>query len=93
MNRKKFERYSRMVSTSEIADPANDYNLNIPRYIDNSEPEDLHDLDAHINGGIPDTLILMLLNLIGKYFLRFAKNFSKQTADRAIVIHKWKRNT
>ena len=49
------ERYSRMVPVSEIADPANAYNLNIPRYIDNSEPEDLHDLDAHLNGGIPDT--------------------------------------
>ncbi len=48
-------RYSRMVPISEIADPANDYNLNIPRYIDTSEPEDLHDLDAHLNGGIPDT--------------------------------------
>jgi len=47
--------YSRMVPTSEIADPANDYNLNIPRYIDSSEPEDLHDLNAHLNGGIPDT--------------------------------------
>ena len=48
-------RYSRMVPISEIADPANDYNLNIPRYIDASEPEDLHDLGAHLNGGIPDT--------------------------------------
>ncbi len=47
-------RYSRMVPVSEVADPANDYNLNIPRYIDASEPEDLHDLDAHLNGGIPD---------------------------------------
>jgi type I restriction enzyme M protein len=47
-------RYSRMVSVSEIASPANDYNLNLPRYIDSSEPEDLHDLDAHLNGGIPD---------------------------------------
>ena len=47
--------YSRTVPTSEIADTANDYNLNIPRYIDNSEPEDLHDLDAHLNGGIPNT--------------------------------------
>ena len=52
---KEIERYSRMVPTSEIADPANDYNLNIPRYIDNSDPEDLHDLNAHLNGGIPDT--------------------------------------
>ena len=51
----KLPRYSRMVPISEIADPANAYNLNIPRYIDNSEPEDLHDLDAHLNGGIPDT--------------------------------------
>ena len=48
------DRYSRLVPTSEIADSANNYNLNIPRYIDNSEPEDLHDLDAHLNGGIPD---------------------------------------
>jgi type I restriction enzyme M protein len=47
-------RYSRMVPISEIASPANDCNLNIPRYIDNSEPEDLHDIDAHLNGGIPD---------------------------------------
>jgi type I restriction enzyme M protein len=47
-------RYSRMVSVSEIGNPANDYNLNIPRYIDSSEPEDLHDLDAHLNGGIPN---------------------------------------
>jgi type I restriction enzyme M protein len=46
-------RYSRMVPVSEIASGANDYNLNIPRYIDSSEPEDLHDLDAHLNGGIP----------------------------------------
>ena len=48
-------RYSRMVPLSEIADSANAYNLNIPRYIDASEPEDLHDLGAHLNGGIPDT--------------------------------------
>jgi type I restriction enzyme M protein len=45
-------RYSRMVSLKEIL--RNDYNLNIPRYIDSSEPEDLHDLNAHLNGGIPN---------------------------------------
>ena len=47
-------RYSRMVPVAEIAGPANDYNLNIPRYVDAAEPEDLHDLDAHLRGGIPD---------------------------------------
>jgi type I restriction enzyme M protein len=46
--------YSRMVLLSEIADPKNDYNLNIPRYIDSSEPEDIQDLHAHLHGGIPD---------------------------------------
>lgn len=48
------DRYSRMVPMSEITDPTNDYNLNIPRYIDSSEPEDLQDLSAHLHGGIPD---------------------------------------
>jgi type I restriction enzyme M protein len=48
------DRYSRMVPMSEIGDPKNDYNLNIPRYIDSSEPEDLQDLHAHLHGGIPD---------------------------------------
>jgi len=46
--------YSRMVPVAEIAGPVNDYNLNIPRYIDAREPEDLQDLDAHLNGGIPN---------------------------------------
>ncbi|MFS3860878.1 type I restriction-modification system subunit M [Proteus mirabilis] len=45
-------RFSRMVPLSEIV--ANDYNLNIPRYIDSSESEDLHDLSAHLQGGIPN---------------------------------------
>ena len=48
------DRYSRMVPMSEIAGPKNDYNLNIPRYIDSSEPEDLQDLSAHLHGGIPN---------------------------------------
>jgi type I restriction enzyme M protein len=45
-------KYARMVSVAEIA--ANDYNLNIPRYIDSTEAEDLHDIEAHLLGGIPN---------------------------------------
>ncbi len=45
-------RYSRRVPLAEIA--ANDFNLNIPRYIDSSSPEDLHDLAGHLQGGIPN---------------------------------------
>jgi type I restriction enzyme M protein len=44
--------FSRVVPLAEIV--SNDYNLNIPRYIDSSEPEDLHDLSAHLQGGIPN---------------------------------------
>ena len=47
-------KYSRMVPLSEISDPKNDFNLNLPRYIDSTEPEDLQDIDGHLRGGIPD---------------------------------------
>jgi type I restriction enzyme M protein len=47
-------RYSRFVPLTEISDPKNDYNLNIPRYVDSSEPEDIQDLHAHLKGGIPN---------------------------------------
>lgn len=47
------DKFSRMVAFEEIADPKNDYNLNIPRYIDATEKEDIQDIDAHLNGGIP----------------------------------------
>jgi type I restriction enzyme M protein len=47
-------KYSRMVPLAEISDPKNDYNLNLPRYIDSTEPEDVQDIEAHLRGGIPD---------------------------------------
>ena len=60
-------RYARLVPVAEIAGPANDYNLNLPRYIDSSEPEDLHDLDAHLRGGIPNRDI----DSLGEYWTVF----------------------
>lgn len=45
--------YSRMVSVAEIMSSENGGNLNLPRYIDSSEPEDLQDIEAHLKGGIP----------------------------------------
>ena len=47
-------KFSKMVSISEISDTKNDYNLNIPRYIDSQESEDLQDIDAHLKGDIPN---------------------------------------
>ena len=44
-------KYARLVPLAEIE--ANDFNLNLPRYIDSTEPEDLQDIDGHLRGGIP----------------------------------------
>lgn len=56
------EKYSRMVPMSEIADAKNDYNLNIPRYIDTQEAEDIQDIAAHLQGGIPERDVAALDN-------------------------------
>jgi type I restriction enzyme M protein len=52
--------YSRMVPVSEVAE--NDYNLNIPRYIDNQETQDIQDILAHLLGGIPKADVDALQN-------------------------------
>jgi len=49
--RREIPGYSRLVPLAEIE--ANDYNLNIPRYIAAADAEDRHDLAAHLHGGIP----------------------------------------
>ena len=46
--------YARMVPFDEISGSKNDYNLNLPRYIDSTEPEDIQDINGHLRGGIPD---------------------------------------
>lgn len=51
-NQIEIEKYSRMVSFSEIE--KNEYNLNIPRYIDSQETEDIQDIEAHLLGDIPN---------------------------------------
>lgn len=52
-NQDKAPKFSRMVPIDEIE--KNEYNLNIPRYIDTQEEEDIQDIYAHLNGGIPNT--------------------------------------
>jgi type I restriction enzyme M protein len=44
-------KYARMVPLAEIE--KNDFNLNLPRYIDSQTPEDLQDIAGHLQGGIP----------------------------------------
>lgn len=45
--------YARMVEFAEIRGAKNDYNLNLPRYINSSAAEDLQDIEGHLLGGIP----------------------------------------
>jgi type I restriction enzyme M protein len=44
-------KYSRMVSVEEIE--KNEFNLNLPRYIDGQTAEDLQNIEGHLKGGIP----------------------------------------
>src|SRR5690606_9641428 len=77
---------------SEISDPKNDYNLNIPRYIDSSEPEDIQDLHAHLQGGIPNRDLDALQpywdafpSLRAELFKPLRDGYSELTVDKADI--------
>jgi type I restriction enzyme M protein len=57
-NKIEIDSYSRLVSKETLA--AEDYNCNIRRYVDNSEPPTPQDVKAHLQGGIPEAEILSL---------------------------------
>ena len=61
-------KFARMVPVAEIADPKNDFNLNLPRYIDTTELEDLQDIDGHLRGGIPERDLTGAESLIAPYW-------------------------
>ena len=61
-------KYARFVPNDEIK-IKNEYNLNIPRYIDSSTPEDLQDIEAHLHGGIPAADV----DSMDKYWTLFPK--------------------
>ena len=61
-------KYARFVPNDEIK-IKNEYNLNIPRYIDSSTPEDLQDIEAHLRGGIPAVDV----DSMDKYWTLFPK--------------------
>ena len=81
-------KYSRFVPNSEIKEK-NDYNLNIPRYIDSSAAEDLQSIDGHLNGGIPTADVESLSrywetfpNLRGQLFKDFREGFETLTVEK-----------
>jgi type I restriction enzyme M protein len=81
-------KYSRRVPFEEIE--KNDYNLNIPRYIDSQQAEDLQDIEAHLRGGIPDrdiegleTYWRVCPNLKSSLFRSARPNYSELTVAPA----------
>ena len=52
-----FDEFRRIEGLSDVVDiatlKANDYNLNIRRYVDNAPPPEPHDVRAHLLGGVP----------------------------------------
>ncbi|HIP48686.1 MAG TPA: type I restriction-modification system subunit M, partial [Lutibacter sp.] len=82
--------FSRMVSVAEIEE--NEFNLNIPRYIDSQETEDIQDIEAHLKGGIPITDIDALSNfwevfptLRKSLFEKLNDNYSNLTIDHSEI--------
>lgn len=65
IERKDIEKYSRVVSRNEIR--LNDYNLNIPRYVDTTEETEQYDIYSLMNGGIP----ISEINRYNNYFKIF----------------------
>ena len=61
-------KYSRFVFNEEITDARNDYNLNIARYIDSQEAEDIQDIEAHLLGDIP----VADIDALGEYWTAYA---------------------
>lgn len=60
LNRETIEGFSKKVSRDEIR--SNDYNLNIPRYVDSSEKSETWDIYSTMFGGIPNQEIDQLNN-------------------------------
>ena len=89
-NQWEVDKYSRFVPFSEIE--KNEYNLNIPRYIDTQEEEDIQDLNAHLSGGIPQKDIDALQeywevypNLRRELFTQIREGYSKLNVEKAAI--------
>ena len=73
--------YARCVSLEEIGSPANDWNLNIRRYVDNSPPPEPHDVRAHLLGGVPVAEVQAKRPLFDALGFDFTHAFTARTND------------
>jgi type I restriction enzyme M protein len=75
--------YARRVSLEEISSPANDWNLNIRRYVDNSPPPEPHDVRAHLQGGVPVAEVQAKRQLFDVLGFDLTHSFTVRTNDIA----------
>jgi type I restriction enzyme M protein len=79
--------YARMVPLSEIAAKENDFNLNLPRYIEPIDAEDIQDVSAHIKGGIPNRDVDLLADYWKVMPSLRAELFSPSDRDGYLVMN------
>jgi len=82
--------YSRLVDFEEIK--KHEFNLNLPRYIDSTEVEDVQDIDGHLRGGIPlrdidalDRYWTICPNLRKNLFKKCRPGYAALAVDKSVV--------
>ena len=99
VNRTEIRGYSHLASREEIKN--NEYNLNIPRYVESIDTEISHDVDAHLLGGIPQKniddlsvlqslvpdILMSSLKTIRPGYVNLIKPVSELTSDIFNDVH------
>ena len=80
-------RYARCVALAEIGDAANDWNLNIRRYVDNSPPPEPQDVRAHLLGGVPAAEVAAKQALFAALGFNAACAFGAPPFEKGISDH------
>ena len=78
-NKLQVPKYSRLVPISELE--AEEYNLNIRRYVDNSPEPEPHDVKAHLFGGIPKSEVDSKNDLFNAHGLDISLIFDEKDKD------------
>lgn len=74
-NKQVIPKYSELVSKADLA--AEEYNLNIRRFVDNAPPAEPHDVHAHLQGGVPESEVNALQSVFHSYQGLLEKLFVK----------------
>jgi type I restriction enzyme M protein len=64
-NKQVIQKYSELISKADLA--AEEYNLNIRRFVDNAPPAEPNDVHAHLQGGVPESEVNALQSVFASY--------------------------